>query len=94
VRQQARSRRVLEIVARRLPPARDIQMLLPQPDGSYRFPSFAAAQMPGWWWVSFFYDTVKRDLESILKEGIDILTPAGGAPHPGAPNEVSSADGK
>ena len=94
MRQQARFRRVLQIVARRLPPARDIQMLLLRPDGSYPFPSYTAAQMPGWWWVNFFYDTVKRDLESILKAGTDMLTLAGGEPRPGAPNEASSADAK
>ena len=74
-RQEARFHTLLSIQVHRSPSVPGLQMLLPQLDGTSLLSSQKLSQIPGGWWVSYFYSTMKDEIARILQVGEEILAP-------------------
>lgn len=74
-RQEGRYYKLLSIEERRSPAAQGLQMLLSQPDGTSLLSSHKISEIPAGWWVSYFYATMKDEIDNILRVGEEILAP-------------------
>ncbi|MCC7355857.1 MAG: beta-N-acetylglucosaminidase domain-containing protein [Anaerolineae bacterium] len=74
-RQEGRYHKLLSILAHRSPPTQRLQMMLLQSDGTSLFPNHKPSQIPAGWWLSYFYVTMKDEIDGILRVAEEILTP-------------------
>lgn len=79
-RQAGRYRQLLRIQAHRAPPLKELQVFLSQQDETRRFPANEASEIPGGWWVSYCYGTMKEEIENSLRVGEEFVASKGMTP--------------